>query len=326
VILAATTAGNDVGSMAYEEHLHSEKVLADPSVDPARFVYMRNMPSEADWRDEKNWYLSNPALGDFKRIQSMRDMAKEAESSPAKQNKFRQLQCNQWVRQFIRWIDLGLWDANAGLVDESKLRGRPCWAGLDLASTADFAAWVLLFPFDDGHVEVLARFFLPASALDRRSSMRDRLEEWRASGVLTITGDKVLDYDGIRAQIDKDASAFDVTKVGYDRWNANDVVAWMEGRGLEAEGIPQTHSALNAPSLELERLLGNLALRHGGNPILRWMADNVQASTDSSGRIKPDKKKSSEKIDGIVALVMAIWCSMQEAEGEFFAMVVDGAS
>lgn len=324
LMVALTTAGNDPSSFAAEEHLVSERVLADPSLDPVRFVFMRNTPADADWEDEANWHHANPGLGDFLRIQTLRDEALEAKQSPGKQNAFRQFRLNQWVRQTTRWLDMGLWDENAGLVVPALLAGQECWAGLDMASTTDFAAWVLYFPgalveADGPKDAVLARFWLPETAVAARKDMRDRLEGWAREGFLTVTPGDVIDLEAMKAQIDRDMQLFAVKGLGYDRWGANDIVSWMKARKGEkwARGIAQTTTALNAPSKELERLLGRRTLRHGGHPVLRWMADNVQAKRDAEGNIKPDRAKSKEKIDGIAALVDALAVAMDKPSPSF---------
>lgn len=329
LMLAATTAGNDPSAMAADEHLHSEAVLVNPALDPARLVFMRNTPSDADWRDESAWPWANPALGDFLRIQVLRDEAIEAERSPSKQNAFRQYRLNQWVRQVTRWLDMGLWDANAGLVVESQLEHLPCYGGLDMASTSDFAAWVLFFPgavaTKDGNADaVLARFWLPEAAINKRKDFRDTLRNWAAQGKLNITPGDVISHADIRRTIDADMQRFKLKAIGYDRWGASEITNWMKSRLGDklVQGVPQTTSALNAPSRELERLLGLRRLCHGGHPVMRWMADNVQAFTDSSGNMKPDRAKSREKIDGIAALVDALFVSMEKKSASF-AFVLD---
>jgi phage terminase large subunit-like protein len=318
LMLAATTAGNDPSAMAAEEHLHSERVLREPELDPARFVFMRNTPADADWTDESAWAWANPGLGDFLRIDVLRAEALEAASSPGKQNAFRQYRLNQWVRQVTRWLDLGLWDENSGLVVAEDLRGKECWAGLDMASTSDFAAWVLFFPdaLDEGDGKradvVLPRFWLPEKAVrDRKDAMRPVFELWAREGWLSMTEGETIDYGAIRDQIDRDLQMFRVLGLGYDRWEVNELVSWLKARkgSKWAQAVQQTTSALNAGSKELERLLGSRRLRHGGHPVLRWMADNVTVRRDSAGNIKPDKERSKEKVDGIVALVdaLSVW-------------------
>jgi phage terminase large subunit-like protein len=217
---------------------------------------------------------------------------------------------------------MGLWDENAGLVVAEQLAGEVCYGGLDLASTSDFAAWVLFFPgAEEDHV--LARFWLPQAAVERRAPMRDRLEAWARDGFLAVTPGDTIDYGAIRTQVDLDAKTFRIRRVGYDRWNATEVIGWMRGHGLRCEGVAQTTTQLNQPSKELERRLGLRRVRHGGHPVLRWMADSVLATSDASGNIKPDRAKSREKIDGIAALVDAMHQYLEaESEGRPFAFVV----
>ena len=331
LMVAHTTAGNDPSAMAAEEHLHSEAVAADPTLDPARFVYMRNTPVDADWRDQSTWSFANPGLGDFLRLQILRDEALEAERNPRKQNAFRQFRLNQWVRQVTRWLDMGLWDENAGLVVEEDLHGLSCFAGLDMAATSDFAAWVLYFPDaieelgEDGKIRrrsvVLPRFWLPEAAVVARKDMGETLRAWARTGRMEITPGDVIDYDAMKRTIDRDAQNFQIQKVGYDRWNASEITQWIEKRNLECVGVPQTTTALNAPTRELERKLGLRELAHGGHPILRWMADNVEVKTDANGNVKPDRRKSTEKIDGIAGLVDALFVAT-EAPISVFAFVL----
>jgi phage terminase large subunit-like protein len=325
LMAALTTAGNDSGAMAAEEHLHSESVLGEPKLDPARFVFMRNTPADADWKDETNWHHANPGLGDFLRIQILRDEAKEAEQSPRKQNAFRQYRLNQWVRQVTRWLDMGVWDENAGGVDPASLQGKPCYGGLDMASTTDFAAWVLYFsnviPAESGEATptsaVLSHFWIPEAAVNARKDMRELLYAWGEAGHLTITAGAVIDHASIKLRIDQDAQKYRIRKVGFDRWGANEITQWIGNRGIECVGVPQTTTALSGPSKELERRLGLRGLAHGGQPVLRWMADNVQALSDSNGNIKPDRNKSKEKIDGIAALVDSLFVAINSPASAF---------
>jgi phage terminase large subunit-like protein len=325
LMLAITTAGNDPFSMAAEEHRYSEQVRDDPALDPTRFVYMRNTPVEADWTDEMNWFEANPGLGDFLSIATLRAEFTEARASLSKQNTFRQFRLNQWVRQVTRWLDMLLWDANAGLVVEGQLEGRECYGGLDLSATSDFSAWVLFFPGEEED-HVISRFWIPAGALERRGAMRDMLAAWARSGDLTITDGDIIDQDVIEAQIDADARRFNIRDVGYDRWNATQLIRKLDDGGLPTTGIAQTTSELNTAARELERRLGLRRLRHGGQPVLRWMADNVELYSDSNGLIKPSKKHSKEKIDGVVALVMALKQYMAGEGGGDFAIFVDTGS
>lgn len=320
--VAITTAGYDKTSICYELYDYGQKVNAGIVEDPSFFFRWWGVEESDDWEDEETWARAQPNLGVSVSLDFLRTEARQAKHQPARQNTFRRLYLNQWTSADVRWLDLGLWDENAGVIDEAKLVGRECFGGLDLASTSDFTAWVLVFPGDP--VEVLARFFLPRAALEKRTAMRPTLEVWEREGFLTVTDGDVVDYDAVFAQVDADARRFSLREVAHDPWNATDLVRRIDDAGMTVWPLQQTVTALSPACKELERLLGARKLRHGGNPILRWMADNVMAFSDSAGNIKPDRKKSTEKIDGIAALVDALSALMRDGGDEAFAMILGG--
>jgi phage terminase large subunit-like protein len=307
LLVAATTAGNDPTGFCAAEHAYCERVQADPSLDPARFVFLRNTPKEADWEDETNWYFANPALGSFLSIESLRDEAREAKLAPAKQNAFRQYRLNQWVQQASRWIDLGAWDASAGEVSTDGLRGRDCWAGLDLASTTDIASLCLAFPDSDGVFKLLWRYWIPEDQvrnLDERTA--GAASVWVRDGWLIATPGNVIDYKNILHEIDELAQRHTIREIAYDRWGMTQMSQDLTEARMTVVPFGQGFASMSPPAKELERLVLEGKLHHGGNPVTRWMADNVVVRSDPAGNIKPDKEKSHEKIDGIVAACMAL--------------------
>lgn len=314
--VAITTAGFDRQSICYELYDYGRRVESGQVDDPAWHFKWFGAADDDDWTDPKVWKRAHPGLGVSVRDEFLESEFRQAEAQPSRQNTFRRLYLNQWTSADVRWLDLGLWDSNAGMtVREDDLAGRQCYGGLDLASTSDFAALVWVFPDEQtGQVTVLPRFWLPQAAVERRSQMRHMLEVWQREGWLTVTDGDVIDYDHILAQFDRDATRFDVVEVAFDPWNAGQLTQRLHEGGMTVWPCRQTITALTGPSKELERLLGERQLRHGGNPILRWMADNVTVTSDSNGNIKPDRKKSTEKIDGIVALVMALAAEGRERE------------
>jgi phage terminase large subunit-like protein len=309
LVFAITTAGYDRNSICWELHDYAEKVANGVVVDPSFFGYVIGAPAEADWRDERVWKAANPAIASgFRNIDEMRDLARRAEQAPALQNTFRRLYLNQWTRQETRWLDIRAWDATAGLLNAESLDGQPCYAGLDLASTTDIAALVLAFPRDDGMVAVLPHFWLPADTA-RERGLRDRVpyEAWGEQGLVELTPGNVIDYGAIRATLRTLAGRYDIREVAYDRWGATQLVQQLQDDdGLTCIPLGQGFASLAAPTKELLALVLQDRLRHGGNPVLRWMADNLVVRQDPAGNVKPDKEKSTEKIDGMVALVMAI--------------------
>jgi phage terminase large subunit-like protein len=316
LVVAITTAGYDRTSICYEQYDYGLRLQKKLIKDPTFFFRWWGAADDDDWTSEEVWAKVNPNYPVTPKPEFLRSEVKQAKAIPARQNTFRRLYTNQWTQSHTRWLSLLLWDENAGLVVAEKLKGRDCFGGLDIASTSDFTAWVLVFPFDD-HVEVLARFFLPRAAVEKRAAMRPTLEVWEREGWLTVTEGDVVDDKAIIAQAARDAAEFRIVRAAYDPFDARSIAQTLQDdHGIEMVKVPQSMARLSGPAKELERLLGMLALHHGGNPILRWMADNVVTREDESGRIKPDKKKSTEKIDGIVALVMGIGETMATVEDD----------
>jgi len=307
LMVAATTAGNDPAGFAAQEHAYSEQVAADPALDRRRLVYLRNMPADADPWDEANWYHPNPALGDFLSLGALRDEAHEARLAPARENAFRQYRCNQWVRSVVRWLSLDAWDATAGLVDEDALAGRRCYGGLDLANTQDLTALCWAFPGPDGAVQLLWRHWCPEDRLaDLDARTGGNASAWARQGYLTLTPGNVLDHAAVLTQVDADAHRFDVVDLAYDRWGMAQLRIDLADAGLAVVDMGQGFASMSPPTKAFERLVLAGQLHHGGNPLVRWQAGHVVTATDAAGNLKPDKARSHEKIDGIVAGVMAL--------------------
>jgi phage terminase large subunit-like protein len=313
MLMLATTAENDPNGFAAEERAWSERVAVDPSLDPTRLVVMYSAPADADWRDERTWAAANPALGEFLDIRVLRDEAKRAELLPTEERAFRQFRLNQPTNAVGRAIDLSIWDRTAGIVIEDQLRGRRCFGGLDLATTTDLAALCWLFPEEDGSFQALWRLWCPQNALpdmDRRTAGRAAL--WAKDGQLEVNEGDVIDYAAIKHRIGLDAEAFDVVDIAFDRWGATQLVLDLMDGGLKMVAMGQGFGSMAAPTKELFRLIGSTRLVHGGNPAVRWQASNVVTRTDPAGNLKVDKARSPEKVDAIVALVMALDRSMRQ--------------
>lgn len=310
LVFAITTAGYDRNSICFELHDYAEKVEAGVVEDPTFLPVVYSAPEGADWKDERVWKAANPALtGDsFRNLDEMREMAKRAEHTPALQNTFRRLYLNQWTRQETRWLDLAAWDATAGLLKEDELAGRDCYAGLDLASTTDIAALVLVFPMDDGELRVLPHFWVPLEGA-RERSRRDRVpyEAWIGQGLIEGTPGNEIDYKAIIARILDLGQRYSVREIAYDRWGMTQLRQMLEDE-TSAALVPfgQGFGSMSAPTKELLHQVLSKRLVHGGNPVLRWMADNMVVKQDPAGNVKPDKPKSTERIDGMVALIMAL--------------------
>jgi phage terminase large subunit-like protein len=305
--VATTTAGNDPTSWAAKESEEARRVAEDPQRAPHYFVFARNVPKDADPWDEKNWHLSNPALGDFLSVESLRRAAVEARNDPAKENAFRQFRLNQWVQQVTRWMPLRLWDESAGLVVESELRGKRCFGGLDLASTTDLASLCWVFP---GNPAVaLWRFWTPEAQVPFLDSHTGgRASVWVRQGLLTATPGDFVDPEAIHHQIDKDLQNFDVVDIGHDRWGSTGTVQWLQSHNVDTYPLAQGFGL--SPALkEIMRLIKAREINTGGNPVARWNADSAEVKQDPNENIrlvKPERNKSGKRVDGMAALAMAV--------------------
>jgi phage terminase large subunit-like protein len=307
LIIAISTAGYDRNSILWELYAHAMKVRDDPSLDPSFLPILYEAPIDADWTDERIWHKANPALGDFRSLDEMRVAAARAKEIPAQENIFRRLYLNQWTEQASRWLALSTWDACR--TEPASLDGRRCYVGLDLSSTTDLTAIVGVFPdADGGGFDVRCAFFIPADRiLDRVRRDRVPYDQWRRDGRLIATPGPVVDYEAVRRTLNEWADRYDVREIAFDPWNATDLVTRLiEQDGLTCIKTRQGFGSLSAPSKSLQTAILNRTLRHDGDPILRWNIANVSIDSDASGNIKPSKEHSTEKIDGVVALVMAL--------------------
>jgi phage terminase large subunit-like protein len=285
-------------------------VLEQTIQDDTWFGFVASIDEGDDWKDPKVWAKANPNFGVSVKEDDLARKAERAAHLPAQQNAFKRLHLDVWTQQTDRWIDLDLWDQNAGVVDEDDLVGRLCYGGLDLSSVSDITAWVMVFPYDDDdqELDVLARFWVPEEKLlDDANKYADQYRMWVDQGYLTKTDGNAVDYRFIGKQILDDAQKFRLENMNVDRlFQGYQLSQELADEGIEVFGMGQGFLSMAAPMKEFERRLLALKVHHGGNPVLRWMADNVAVRQDPAGNLKPDKAASQGKIDGIVALVMAI--------------------
>jgi phage terminase large subunit-like protein len=309
LMLAITTAGYDRHSVFYQQHDYSIKVLRGIVEDDTWFAWITCLDETDDWEDEANWPKSNPNLGTTIRLDELRAAAAKAKASPAELNSFLRLRLNIWTNQHTAWMPPDKWVACSTVVDPVALQRRPCFGGLDLSTTTDISALVLLFPpyGKDERWSVLPYLFLPEEAIEQRSK-RDRVpyDLWQRQGFFNLTPGNVIDYDYIRAKVQELASQYDIREIAFDRYNSSQIVTQLMGDGFTMVPFGQGYVDMNSPVKRLMELVLTGELAHGGNPVLRWMASNCMAATDPAGNIKLDKSKSREKIDGMVALAMAL--------------------
>lgn len=309
LFLMFTTAGFDKKSVCFEEYEYACKVRDGIVRDDTYLPVIYEAGADEDWTDPDTWKKANPGLGISPKVEFLQDECNRAKESVAYQNTFRRLYLNQWTEQETRWIDIEKWDQCDERFDPEDLKGKPCFIGLDLASTTDIAAEALLFPPEDmdGVYQVLWRFWIPEENMRKRST-RDRVPyaDWVRMGILTATPGNIIDQNFIKQQIIDDCETYDVREVVYDRWNATKLITELMDEGIAMVPFGQGFQSMAAPTKEWEKLILGHRLAHNGNLAAKWMMSNVAIRQDPAGNMKPDKSKSTEKIDGIVAAIMAL--------------------
>jgi len=285
----------------YDRHSDTCNVRRNAKVDHERLIVQ--CPPD-DWTDEATWRKANPALGDFRSIDEMRSFFREAREVPARETVFRQLYLNQWVDSAVRWISSDAWNGCEEVFDEDDLRGQECYAALDLAYRDDVAALVLLFPHDGETFRMLCYFWIPECG--KRDRTRPPMSQWIKNGFVTTTPGNSTEFGAIRKKINEIQNQFFIRKLAVDPWNARQLSSELITDGIDVVDFPQTMKNFTEPTKEFESLIKAKKIRHNGNPVMTWMMSNVMVETDSSGNYRPSKKKSTEKIDGAVAAIMAL--------------------
>ena len=313
-----TTAGNDRHSIAYELHTKAVDILEGRRVDPTFYPVVYGLKDDEDWEDEENWYKVNPSLGYTVDIERLRDAYREAKQNPADEITFKWLRCNMWVSSTVAWIPDAIYMRGNESIEAASLEGRDCYAGLDLSSTGDITALVLIFPPRDENEKyvLLPYFWIPEETIPRRVKANSvPYDIWEKQGYIMSTEGNVIHYDFIEKFIIYLSEKYHILEIAVDRWNATQMIQNLEGEGFTIVPFGQGFSSMSAPTKEFYRLLMEGRIIHGGNPVLRWMAGNVVIDTDPAGNIKVTKAKSKEKIDGIVAAIMALdRCIRQEGQ------------
>ena len=304
-----TTAGNDINSICYEVHQKAIDIAEGRKVDPTFYSVIYGAAEDEDWTDPEVWKKANPSLGITVGIDKVKAACESAQQNPGEENAFRQLRLNQWVKQSVRWMPMDKWDACAFPVSEDDLEGRVCYGGLDLSSTTDITAFVLVFPplDEEDKYYILPYFWIPEETLDLRVR-RDHVpyDLWERQGTLMTTEGNVVHYGFIEKFIERLGEKFNIREIAFDRWGAVQMVQNLEGMGFTVVPFGQGFKDMSPPTKELMKLVLEQRIAHGGHPVLRWMMDNIFIRTDPAGNIKADKEKSTEKIDGAIATIMGL--------------------
>ena len=304
-----TTAGFDRQSVCWDVHCYAEKIIKGEEVNPAFQALIFAAKDSEDWKDEEVWKRVSPGLGRVKKLDFMRNEMTEALNNPALQNSFRRYHLNIWTTETEKAIDLDLWAKISGVVDPVELRGRACVGGLDLASHEDMNALVLMFPSEDGSVQLLPFFWVPEALVKRSRSRKVDLTPWVRAGLINVTPGNIADLrsDGVIYRDILDLAEFyEIQSIGYDRLGSDALCPQLMEDGIKMVPVGQGYASMNAPTKKFLALIAGGKLYHGNNPVLKWQAENLVIATDPAGNWKPDKKRSADKIDGLVAAIMSI--------------------
>lgn len=319
-----TTAGTDRNSICYELHQKALDIIEGRKIDHTFYPVIYGAGEDEDWTDPEVWKKANPSLGETIKIEKVMDACEQAKQNPAEENTFRQLRLNQWVKQSVRWMPMDKFDACAFPVSPTELEGRVCYGGLDLSSTTDLTSFVLVFPPEDEEDKyyILPYFWVPEDTLEQRVR-RDHVpyDLWEKQGYLQTTEGNVLHYKYIEQFIEKLGEKYNIREIAFDRWGATELVQNLEDMGFTVAAFGQGFKDMSPPSKEMFKLVLEGRVAHGGHPVLRWNFDNIFIRTDPAGNIKPDKEKSTERIDGAVATIMAldraIRCGLDSGESVY---------
>lgn len=321
LLVAATTAGYDTESFGGQMHKQMQKIADDPTTAPNTFVYMRNLPMEADPWDEDNWFIPNPALGDFLSLEEMRELAREARQNPAKEVAFRQFHLNQWQKGAVRWMPMHLFDASKGVAHRNAeatleaFAGRDCWFGIDLAARQDLTAVCYLFPDGDDACDVVWRFWAPESAvekLDKENS--DRFSnDFVRGGWLTVTEGDVLDFQRVYADIESDSRRFNLLGGDADKWSSDPVIQEIESRTYVSDIFAYTNdfSHMSDGMHRIFEMVRQKSFRWHDNPLARFCFDSCEAriakyDPDLVRPDKPNRQTAAKRIDAVPAAIMAV--------------------
>lgn len=317
LIFAITTAGIwNINHICWEIREHARQVIDGIIQDDSFLPVIYSADINDDWESPDVWKRVNPSLGYIFDISKIQKHYEEVKVTPARQNNFRRFRLNQWVQESSRWISMEIWDSCRGNYSAESLRGRICFGGLDLSSTTDLSAFVLVFPPVDSneHWKVLCKAYIPERSILIRAK-RDRVPYlmWKEQGYITATPGNVIDYEYIKKDILNSSVMYKLESLAFDPWGAVKLSTELsEYHGINMVEFRQGYKSMSPAMKELYRKIISREIEHDGNPVLRWCADNVVITMDPTENIKADKSKSTERIDLIVALVMSMGGCMSD--------------
>lgn len=307
MISIITTAGTDITGICYELHEYLKKVLSRVFHDESFGGIIYTIDDGDDWAAPLSLQKANPNYGVSVKPEYLANLANKAKRSPASQNNFKTKHLDFWCRSEQEWMDMEKWRRCGGTATSlESFKGEKCWMGLDLSSKLDVTALMLLF-LKDGIWYPFGRFYLPEETVEaKQHTTLSFYKGWADNGRFILTPGEVIDHDRIESDIVDLCSQFDVQSVGFDPWQASQLSIRLLEKGVPMVEVRAILSNFSEPMKQLEALVHARKLAHGDDPVLTWMISNVVAHYDKKDNIYPNKEKPDNKIDGVIALIIAL--------------------
>ena len=305
LIIAITTAGNDTSSFCYEQYLYAKNILSGIIKNPAFFAYIKEVPKDADWKDPENWKKANPSWNITVKPEYIKSQFEKALKQTSAENNFRRLYLNQWVEQASRWFSMEVWNRQNILnspLSDIDLTGQECCLGVDLSALEDLTCIVQVFRQSENFI-LKPHFFLPSATVEHHVN-NVFYKNWIKDGYLIETPGNIIDYDWIAEYISNLNKENPIKMIGYDPWNATQLLIRLEGMGFNTVEYQQSWRVMNLISKEFERKLKAGEIWHYDNPVLNWCANNIMIQEDKQDNIKPVRPSKFAKIDGIIASIL----------------------
>ena len=307
--LVITTRGNDSSGICFELDEYADKVERGIITDPTFYSFRAYADAEDDWKDPATWIKANPSAGRTVGWSFLEERYGRTAGSPSARAAFRTFNLNTWGQATSRWLDPARWGSCGENFDLEELRGRKCYGGLDLSNTTDLTAFVLAFPpeLEGERWKLFPFFWCPGDNMAERKR-RDSVpyDQWSEDGYIDATPGNIVDHGAVVAKIEALAREFNIRSIAFDRWGSVQVSTRLQDAGLELVQFGQGFASMSAPTKSLEEKIVDEMIAHPRNPVLDWCADNVVVRIYEAENKKPDKARSAERIDGIVAAIMAL--------------------
>lgn len=315
-----TTAGTNIASVCKNYEDSVIEVLEGRKIDHHLWIMIHDLDEEDDWEKEENWIKANPLLGNGLDIDNLQKEFIKAKNQPSKIPNFKTKHLNMWVDAPQIWIPNEIWKRNkVDILPLSNFSKFGSYAALDLSTTTDITAFVVVSEPDEDDIRYIRPFFFcPEDTIERRSK-EDRVpyRYWRDSGFLIATPGEVVDYAIVEDVIQQQFPKLNIIRLEVDRWNATSVVTNLMENGVEVSYFNQSIANMSFPTKTFEKLVFEGKLKHDGNPILEWMLSGCIVIADANENIKVHKgnsNKHGKRVDGIIATIMALGGSMSPKE------------